>query len=292
MEAMISLIQRNNKVFRRDKTQVFFSLLSVIIVIVLYAVFLQKMQVDAIEQMTVATPELIAMVNEWLVAGLLSMMAVTTTLAAFAIAVRDSESKATADFLTAPISRATIQMSYVMNAFIIGCIFSLIALVGCEIFLVATGGHLLSFGSLITVIGILLLSVLLASVFNVFLVLFVSTQNAFSTLSTIVGTVLGFLCGVYVPVGVLPNFAQQLIMYFPISHTTLLLRNAFMDSSITKVFDGVPAAQVESYKLNYGIVYELNGHSLNLSTSYIVILITIFVLAILSIMIFKKKNHE
>lgn len=289
MEAMISLIQRNNKVFRRDKTQVFFSLLSVMIVIVLYAVFLQKMQVDAIEQLTKATPELITMVNEWLVAGLLSMIAVTTTLAAFAIAVRDMESKATADFLTAPISRATIQMSYVLNAFIIGCIFSFVALVGCEIFIVSTGGKLLGLSELMKVIGILLLSVLLASVFNVFLVLFVSTQNAFSTLSTIVGTVLGFLCGVYVPLGILPNFAQQLIMYFPISHTTLLLRNAFMESSITKVFDGVPAAQVESYKVNYGIVYELNGHSISIATSYIIIFVTIFVLAILSILIFKKK---
>lgn len=291
MEAMISLIQRNSKVFRRDKTQVFFSLLSVIIVIVLYAIFLQKMQVDAIEQVTEATPELITMVNEWLVAGLLSMMAVTTTLGAFAIAVRDIESKATADFLTAPISRATIQMSYVLNAFIIGCLFSLVALIGCEIFIVSTGGELLSFSAFIKVLGILLLSVFLASVFNMFLVLFVSTQNAFSTLSTIVGTVLGFLCGVYVPVGVLPSFAQQLIMYFPISHTTLLLRNAFMENSIAKVFDGVPTEHVESYKLNYGIIYELNGHTVSLATSYIIIFVTIFVLALLSIIIFKKKNH-
>ncbi len=290
MEALISLVQRNNKVFRRDKTQVFFSLLSVIIVIVLYAVFLQKMQIDAIEQMTEATPGMVTMVNEWLVAGLLSMIAVSTTLAAFGIAVKDTESKATADFLTAPISRATIQFSYVLNAFVIGCIFSFIALIGCEIFIVATGGELLSFGAFIKVVGILLLSVLLASVFNVFLVLFVHTQNSFSTLSTIVGTALGFLCGVYVPVGVLPSFAQNLVMYFPISHTTLLLRNVFMESSITKVFDGVPVTHVEAYKVNYGIVYDLNGHLLSSTTSLLVILVTIVVLAMLSVLIFIKKN--
>ncbi|MGE7092032.1 ABC transporter permease [Lysinibacillus sp. NPDC048646] len=290
MEALISLVQRNNKVFRRDKTQVFFSLLSVIIVIVLYAVFLQKMQIDAIEQMTEATPGMVTMVNEWLVAGLLSMIAVSTTLAAFGIAVKDTESKATADFLTAPISRATIQFSYVLNAFVIGCIFSFIALIGCEIFIVATGGELLNFGALIKVVGILLLSVLLASVFNVFLVLFVHTQNSFSTLSTIVGTALGFLCGVYVPVGVLPSFAQNLVMYFPISHTTLLLRNAFMENSITKVFDGVPVTHVATYKVNYGIVYDLNGNLLSSTTSLLVILVTIVVLAMLSIIIFIKKN--
>ncbi|MGG2107786.1 ABC transporter permease [Lysinibacillus pakistanensis] len=290
MEAFISLVQRNNKVFRRDKTQVFYSLLSVIIVIVLYAVFLQKMQVDAIEQMTEATPELITMVNEWLVAGLLSMIAVTTTLAAYGIAVQDLESKAQADFLTAPISRATIQFSYVFNAFIIGCIFSFIALIGCEIFIVSTGGELLSIGDFVHVVGLLFLSVLLASVFNLFLVLFATTQNSFSTLSTIVGTALGFLCGVYVPIGALPSFAQNLIMYFPISHTTLLLRNAFMGSSFTKVFEGIPASNVEEYKEMYGIVYNLHGNILSTSTSVIIILATILILAILSIILFKKKN--
>ncbi|KOS62050.1 ABC transporter permease [Lysinibacillus agricola] len=290
MGALYSLVQRNNKVFRRDKTQVFFSLLSVFIVIILYAVFLQKMQVDAIEQMTEATPELVTMVNEWLVAGLLSMIAVSTTLAAYGIAVKDLESKAQADFLTAPISRATIQFSYVFNAFIVGCIFSLIALIGCEIFIVATGGELLSFRDFVTVVGILFLSVLLASVFNLFLVLFVNTQNSFSTLGTIIGTAIGFLCGVYVPVGALPSFAQNLIMYFPISHTTLLLRNAFMESSISKVFEGVPASQVEDYKIMYGIVYDLHGNILSTSTSIIIIFVTIIVLAILSIIIFKKKN--
>lgn len=290
MEALSSLVQRNSKVFRRDKTQVFFSLLSVLIVLVLYAVFLQKMQVDAIEQMTEATPELVTMVNEWLVAGLLSMIAVSTTLAAYGVAVKDLESKAQADFLTAPISRATIQFSYVINAFIIGCIFSFIALIGCEIFIVATGGELLSFRNFVNVVGILFLSVLLASVFNLFLVIFVNTQNSFSTLSTIVGTAIGFLCGVYVPVGALPTFAQNLIMYFPISHTTLLLRNSFMESSISKVFDGAPASYVEDYKINYGIVYELHGNILSTSTSVIIIFVSILVLAILSIIIFKKKN--
>ncbi|ATP42134.1 transporter [Solibacillus sp. R5-41] len=290
MEALISLVARNNKMFRRDKTQVFFSLLSIIIVIALYGIFLQKMQVDSIEQVTKATPETITMVNEWLVAGLLSMIAVTTTLGAFGIAIQDLESKSAADFLTAPISRAKIQLSYIINAFFIGFIFSFIAFIACEVFIVATGGQLLNSTEMVKVIGILILSVLLASTFNMFLVLFVHSQNAYSTLTTIVGTVIGFLCGVYVPFGVLPGFAQNLIMYFPISHTTVLLREAFMHNSIQTVFAGAPDAQVEAYKINYGIVYEMNGKLLASTTSLLVILVTTIVLAVLSILIFKKKN--
>lgn len=291
MESLWSLTVRNNKVFRRDRTQVFFSLLSVIIVVVLYAVFLQKMQIDAIEQVAKATPEMVAMVNEWLVAGLLSMIAVTTTLGAFGIAVQDMESKAAADFLTAPVSRAKIQFSYVLNAFGIGLVFSFIALIGCEIFIVATGGNWLPLGDLVKVSGLLILSVLLASTFNMFLVLLVRSQNAFSTLSTMVGTLLGFLCGVYVPIGVLPGFAQNLIMYFPISHMTLLLRDAFMHNSVQAVFSGVPSSYKEDYLVNYGVVYEMNGHVLTPAASLLVILGTIFILTTSSILIFKKKNQ-
>ncbi len=79
-------------------------------------------------------------------------------------------------------------------------------------------------------------------------------------------------------------------MYFPISHTTLLLRNAFMESSIAGVFEGVPASHVEEYKEMYGIVYDLHGNILSTSTSVIIILATILILAILSIILFKKKN--
>lgn len=262
MESLYSLISRNNKVFRRDKTQVFFSLLSIIIVIALYAIFLQKMQLDAIEQITKSTPDMIIMVNEWLVAGLLSMITVTTTLGAFGIMVKDIETKATSDFLTAQISRTKILLGYVFNAFLIGLISSLIAFLCCEAFIVFTGGELLELKEIIKVIVLLIISVCLASVFNLLIILFIQSQNAFSTLSTIVGTVIGFLCGVYVPLGFLPNFAQNLIMYFPISHTTLLLRDVFMQGSISTVFENTSSSQIEEYKLNYGILYEINGHFL------------------------------
>ncbi|WP_042478936.1 ABC transporter permease [Bacillus ndiopicus] len=291
MEAFLNLIERNNKMFRRDKTAVFFSLLSVIIVIGLYALFLQKMQIDSLKQASEATPELITMVNEWFVAGLLSMIAVSTTLGTFGIAIKDIESKTVVDFLTAPVSRATIQMSYVLNAIIIGFIFSFIALIVCEIFIVATGGTWLSFSSFLKVIGILALSVLLASIMNVFFTLLVNTQNSFAALSTIVGTLLGFLCGVYVPIGALPGFAQNIVMYFPVSHTTLLLRNAFMENSLTQVFAGAPTEAIEQYKLIYGITYKLHGTMLSHATSYIIILSSIIILTILSISLFKRKHR-
>ena len=290
MESLISLVSRHNKVFRRDRTAVFFSLLSVLIVIGLYFIFLQKMQIDAIKQVTNASQDSVAMVNEWVVAGMLSMISVTSTLAAFGLSIQDREMKVAADFLTAPISRAKIQLSYVINAFIIGLTFSFIAFIISEIFIVVTGGSPLSMEAALKVIGLLILSVLLASSMNMLFVLFTNTLSAFSTLSTIIGTLIGFLAGVYVPIGVLPTFAQNLIMVFPISHASLLLRDAFMANSFNKVFEGVPAEYIEQYKITYGVMYEMNGSVLPTSTSLVVIIGSIIIFTFVSIIIFKKKN--
>lgn len=93
MNSLFYLISRNNKIYRRDRTLLLLSLLSVFIVILLYAVFLQQTQIDAIKQIVGMTNESKVMVNEWMVAGLLSITAVTTTLGAFGIMVKDKESK-------------------------------------------------------------------------------------------------------------------------------------------------------------------------------------------------------
>lgn len=290
MTSFINYISRHNKVFRRDTSLVFFSLLSVLIVIILYALFLQKTQVDAIEQVVPASAEIKTMVNEWMVAGLLSMIAVTTTLGAFGIYVKDIESKVLEDFLTTPSSRITIQLSYIANAWIIGFILSVIAFLACELFIVIMGGEWLSFASSLKVIGLLALSVTLSSTINLFFTFLVKTQSAFSTISTIVGTAIGFLCGVYVPMVALPDFMQKVIMFFPISHTTVLLRDVLTEKSIAHIFIGnIEAAN--TYKLNFGITYELNNQVINHSTSYLFIIVTIILFTLISSLLFAKKTN-
>lgn len=286
---LISFVSRNHKVFFRNKTLVFFSILSVIIVIALYAIFLQKTQFDAIEQWTPVLQEIKVMVNEWMVAGLLSIIAVTTTLVVFGIYVKDIETKMNADFLTTAASRAKIQLSYVLSALLIGFIMSVFSFLLCEIFLFVTGGSLLSFSGTIKVLGILLLSVALSSVINLVFVLFIKTQTAFSTLSTIIGTVIGFLNGVYIPIGALPSFVQSIIHYFPISHTTVLLRSVLMEDSLSQVFAGNVVAR-ESYSEMFGVVYEMNDTMIRSGVSILYIVGTMIVLGAVALIIFTRKN--
>lgn len=289
MNTMLNLVNRHNKVFRRDRMLVFFSILSVIIVIMLYAIFIQKTQVDAIEQLVPASDQLKTMVNEWMVAGLLSIIAVTTTLAALGIYIKDLETKVMADFLTTPNARAKIQLSYVINSLLIGFVLSLIGLIACQLFIVFMGGSWFTFEKIVQLIGIIALAVTLSSVFNLFLTLLVSTQNAFSTLNTVVGTAIGFLCGVYVPLGAVPDFVQKIIMVFPISHTTVLFREALMRDSLDKVFEGAPEAE-NTYEIQFGVHYEWNDMIFSPMHSVIYIIASIIVFTLISLWLYGRKN--
>lgn len=276
MIGLLHLLQRNNKLFRRDRTQVFFSLLSVFIVLFLYILFLQKSQLDAIESMIPMTSGVKILVNEWMVAGILSIMGVTTTLGALGLYVRDREEGVFLDLLTTPMRALQLQLSYVINAWIIGMAFSLIGLALCEVFIVATGGDVLAFPAMLKVIGFLALGVTASSAMNCVLILFTNRQSSFSTLGTIVGTAIGFFCGVYVPIGVLPEFVQKIITAFPISHYTSLLRQEMMGDSLETVF--TEAVVRSEYEKIFGVVFEWQGGILSssMSISYLIFSIIVF----------------
>jgi multidrug/hemolysin transport system permease protein len=283
-----SLVQRNNKMFLRNKMLVFLSLLTVMIVIGLYVIFLQKMQLDSIEAVMPLTTDSKVMVNEWMISGLISIIAVTTTLGVFSIYVQDLETKANADFLTTSISRYSIQFSYCISSFLMGFVLTCIAFMCCQLFLLLTGGTWLSWMETLQVIGIIFISVILSSVLNLLIVLFIQTQAAFSTVNTIIGTVIGFLCGVYVPIGTLPEFVQTVIHFFPISHTALLLREVIMTDSIEKVFPTEQAA--EEYMLTYGVQYEISGTMVEPWMSIVFIFGTIAVIGVIAGVLFARRN--
>ncbi|MDY3931777.1 MAG: hypothetical protein SOZ08_08775 [Erysipelotrichaceae bacterium] len=105
MKAVRSLISRNLKLYFRDQTAVFFSLLAVLIVIVLYILFLADIQVKIIQDSAegmLAEKDISYLVNSWILAGLLSITTVTSTLGAYGTMVKDTENRIRMDFASSP----------------------------------------------------------------------------------------------------------------------------------------------------------------------------------------------
>ena len=95
---MLNLAVRNLKIFFRDKASVFFSFLSVIIIIGLYVLFLGDVITAGMDEM----PGVRFLMDSWIASGLMAVTSITSTMGAFGIMVEDRARKNSRDFLTAP----------------------------------------------------------------------------------------------------------------------------------------------------------------------------------------------
>ncbi|MCC9816802.1 ABC transporter permease, partial [Streptococcus agalactiae] len=125
---MFELISRNRKVYTRDRLAFFMSCLSVIILILVYQIFLGKIQLDAIKaalRSNTVSSDTIHMVNYWLIAGLTTIISMTSTLGAFGVMVSDKEKKLNEDFKVSPISNIKIELSYAIFAVLFGIVMTM-----------------------------------------------------------------------------------------------------------------------------------------------------------------------
>jgi multidrug/hemolysin transport system permease protein len=280
MTGMQDLIKRNLWVFFRDRSAVFFSFLSVIIIIALYALFLADTQVKSLKSMVGDADDIRFLVDSWIMGGLLAVNTVTVSLGALAVMVQDQENKAMRDFMTAPIRRTTIVLSYIISAFIIGVIITIVGLFVMEMYIMIAGGEMLSMTAMAKTIGVLLLCVINSTAMLFFITSFVRSSTAFSTVSTITGTMIGFLAGIYVPIGVLPQGVQYVIQIFPTSHGAVMLRQLFMEVPLAKVFENAPAEVLEEYNKVFGVEFYVGGELLSnqMMVLYLSVVTVVFVL--------------
>ena len=289
MTVMISLIKRNLKLFFRDRTSVFFSLLAIFIIIGLYVLFLGDMMANNFKELLGSNALFI--VNSWVMAGILSVISLTTTMGAFHIMIEDATKKISKDFLSAPLKRSQIAGGYIISSFIVGVIMSIAALIIAEIYILAGGGRLLGLMPLLKLLGVMLLSVFAGSAMVFFIVSFFKSSSAFASASTIIGTLIGFLTGIYIPIGSLPSAVQTAIKIFPISHAALLFRQIMMEAPMSKAFANAPAQAVTGFKQMMGIVFFFGDKELSPLISILVLIVTgvVFLsLAVLNISIKKK----
>lgn len=283
---MKQLVKRNLRLYFRDRMTVFFSLLSVLIVLALYFFFLGDTMVGDMKD----TPGVKFLMDSWIMAGMLSITGVTTTLAAFGVVVDDNARKISRDFYTSPLSRAQLAGGYIVSSFLIGVIMSLFTFVLAETYIMVRGGELLPPLSMLKVAGVLLLSVLASSAITFLLISFFRSQNAFSVVSTIVGTIIGFLTGIYIPIGVLSGGIRLLIKLFPISHSASLLRSIMTERPIAQSFAGAPASAADSFRETMGIVYRFGTAEVTPAQSLLILVATAAVCYGAGVLVIRRKK--
>ena len=269
---MRTLLKRNIKLYFRDKINLLLSLLAIFIIIILYAAFLGNVWGTEI---TWALPDTEADVLKysWLTAGILAVATATTAMGAFSVVVNDRVKKIHQGFYASPVSRRSITSGYVLSAFIIGVMISLVAFALLSIFIIfIVGGEPLAPLGYLHAVGIILLSSLTNTAMVCFIVSFLKSHGAFTTASTILGTLIGFLMGIYLPIGALPETVQTVIKIFPSSHAAVLLRQILMDEPMQLSFADIPPEQLESFQEMMGITYQFGDHEISSLVSIIILL--------------------
>ncbi|MGP6145839.1 ABC transporter permease [Jeotgalibaca sp. A122] len=284
---MIPIIRRNVLVFLRDRTSVFFSLLAILIIFALYILFLgENYQSGLLDGLDGAQ----YLMDTWLVGGILAAASITTTMGAFSIMVEDKSKQIFKDFSSSPIRTSKLTAGYLFGAFIVGLFMTLLALFVGELFIIFNGGEWLSLLDTVNVIGLIILSVITNTAFVYFPVSFMQSENAFGTMSSVIGTLTGFLAGIYLPIGILPPVIQTVVKLFPVSHSASLLRQTMTRDAVDKVFQEAPMEAREGFEQFMGIRFEWNGTEISPWLSFLYLSVMAIVFYLLSIWSFKRKK--
>ncbi|MGE3191954.1 MAG: ABC transporter permease [Microbacteriaceae bacterium] len=254
MSVILDIMSRNLRLYFRDRLGVFFSLLAAIILFLLYTLFLGNLQTQGLEQGFPDAPDgaVKTFVDSWMFAGIVGITAVTTGLGAFSAFVEDGASGRFRDFLVSPITRSQLVLGYLLSSFVIALTMTLFVLVVSLLYLFFVDGLVLTVAQLALTVGYLALSCAAYAALSAFVVSFVRTTGAFSALSTIVGTVLGFLCGAYIPVGSLPEGVANVINALPFAQSSMIVRQQFTDTALNELA-GDQAQAVDALRDAYGI---------------------------------------
>lgn len=229
-----SLIKRDIKIFYRTKGNIIFASLSVMILVVLHFLIFRNMFTDSWAEIiaqfpiTVEREQLAWIVDNLMFSAVVPMGAVTISLVALGLMVADKEKNVLSDFLVSPIGRKTLLASYLISSFIVGFVILLLFIAFFEVYFLLVYGigfTLIQFGLILqATIG----SLIFANVFMLLLVTFVKSQQSLGALGTILGTLLGFLSGAYIPVGQFGETIGNIFSALPFLQMTVLTRQAFL----------------------------------------------------------------
>lgn len=254
MSVVLAIVGRNLRLFFRDRLNVFFSLLGAIILFALYTLFLGNLQTDdLVASLPGATAdEVQAFVDSWMFAGIVLITTVTTGLGGLSVLVEDDQSGRFKDFLVAPLRRGQLVLGYLLSAATVAVLLSTVVLAVSILYLGLLRGTWLSPAATLRSLGIVVLSCIAFTSLSALIVSFVRTTGAFSGLSTIVGTVLGFVAAAYIPVGVFPDTVASVASALPFAQAGMLLRRQFSDETLAAMTADAPGAE-DALRAVYGL---------------------------------------
>lgn len=278
-----TLVNRNRKLFFKDKGMLFSSLITPIILIVLYATFLAKVYKDSFvsnipEVLHISEKLINGTVAGQLAAALLAVSCVTVTFCVNLTMVQDRANGVRKDFDVSPVRKPVIYLGYFFSTVLNSLMVNLLALVLCLGYVWMMGWYLTVFDVVLLIFDMILL-VLFGSVLSSIVCYPLNTQGQMSAVGTIVSAGYGFVCGAYMPISNFGEGLQKAMSYLPGTYGTALIKNHMLRGIFEEMeVQGFPKEVVTGIADSLDCNPVFRGNVVKPETMILIMIITIVVL--------------
>ena len=280
---------RNIKTFFKDKGAVISALISPLVILGLYILFLDGVLKDSFSanlgDFVVDAKLINGYIASYEVSSILATCTVTVAFVANMAMVSDKVSGVRNDLLITPVGKSVLTLGYYFGTAIITLAICYVT-TGVGFIYIAASGIAMSAGQ----VAAALLDVLLGSLFGTALSSvvcnFLRSRGAISAVSTIVSTVYGFICGAYYPISQFGKGIGNVVMCLPGTYFTGLMRNHFMSGYFDKfIAAGFPTEAANGILDSLDVNMYFFDKSVPMWTMYLVAVCSIFVLVGLYVII-------
>lgn len=296
MKEITALVSRNRKLFFKDKGMLFSSMITPVILIVLYATFLANVYKDSFVSATkdmIDLPDKIinGTVAAQLAAALLAVSCVTVTFCVNLTMVQDRASGARKDFDVSPVSKTKIYIGYFLSTVLNSLMVNGTALALCLFYILKMGWYM-SASDVIFVILDMILLVLFGSTLSSIVSYPLKTQGQLSAVGTIVSAGYGFVCGAYMPISNFSSGLQKALSYLPGTYGTSLVKNHMLNGVYKDMADiGMPSEAVTVIRNTLDCNPVFRGHVVGVSQMNLIMAgsIVVFGVAYLLIIMIRER---
>jgi len=315
MKALTSIVKRNILVYCKDYENVFYTFISMIIIIIMMLIFLGDLNIDIVrgvlndmdkfmKENPIPQEYLIAgtrnpemdyenartLMLSLLIGGITIVNGISASMGMLSMMSWDEESGKFAGFFVAPISRFVLVTGYVISAICLSVIFSLFTAMVSEFILFITGGTILSVKQMLKVLGLILLNAFSTTSFLFFITGFAKTRSAFNGIANFVHILSGFVTGMYVPIGYMPGIVKKVLVFVPMTQGSAWIRKVFTDEVLNKTFAGLPKEVVTEYGEISGITMKLGDKVITSWMQFALMFGSGILFLVLSSIRMRKKN--
>lgn len=294
LRKMRYLTLRNIKLYFKDKMTFLVSLITPLILLVLFIAFLKSTYEDSIlsiiQGFDLDQSLIDAFTGGWLFSSVLATSCITIAFCS-GMMVIDKINRANIDFMVSPVKKSTLQLSYVLANLFSTFIITFVLLIVGLIYLACVGFYITFVDILLIVFGIIITSLFGTILANIIWT-FTHSQGVVSGVCTLVSALYGFICGAYMPIRAMGQGMQYFVSLLPGTYATVLFRQGFLNSVLNRMRETLPQGMINGIASGFDVKMSFFGH--DVSTLALILVISISTIVLLGVFLFinkfKKKN--